>query len=260
MKEGTGQDSKYFEAILGSIIDFLLLGGVDAATILSYVTKHLERKAIAAATSTSLGSAETLSEADAIAAAVLHKWFRDARLLDSRTRPKPLSLYGRAPSIESLVRSERPKGSAKSLVRTMRALGLVEGVSRGKYVPKSRVATVSSLHPIVIEHVAKSVGRYLRTVSQNTSKKSHKTRLIERFAGVRDLPEKDLHAFCEFSQKHGTAFLSGVDDWLETRRQKSRSAVNSPGLAAGIHVFAYVEEKSAATGSAKPSRRPARPA
>jgi hypothetical protein len=260
MKEGTRQNSKYFEKILGSILEFLLLGGVDHATIQSQVTKYLERKRSSAAASTLQDSTSSVSETDAVAAAVLHKWFRDARLLDSRARPKPLSLYGPAPSIESLVRAEQPQGSAKGVVRTMRALGLVEDVSRGKYIPKSRVATVSSLHPIVIEHVAKSIARYLGTINQNTSAQSSKAKLIERFASVRDLPEKDLQAFCEFSQNHGTAFLSGVDDWLEARRPKSRSAGKSSGLTAGIHVFAYVEKKSAATGSAKQSRRPARPA
>jgi hypothetical protein len=180
--------------------------------------------------------------------------------MDSRAQPKALRLYGAYPSIESLARAENTGGSAREIVKSIRSAGLVERAPGGRYKPKSRVATISTLHPMIVEHVAKSLTRYLRTIEQNTSAPKDKPRLIERFASIPDLSRKDLQAFREFAQTHGTVFLAGVDDWLESRRPRTRAASQGGGISAGIHVFAYVEDDAKRSSGAKKRRRLAKPA
>ena len=82
-----------------------------------------------------------------------------------------------------------------------------------------------------------------------------KPKLIERFASIPDLSRKDLQAFREFAQAHGTVFLTGVDDWLEARRPRTRAASHRGGVSAGIHVFAYVEDDAKRSSSSKKRRR-----
>lgn len=258
MRPHKNVNADYLERILTAVIDFLMLAGVSDADLEVQFGRHLERKRAEIAGSPLLKN--KTSDFDSVTAAVLHRWFRDPKLLDANAQPKSLRLYGTYPSVESLARAEGTTSTARGVVKAMRSADLLERMSTGRYRPKSRVATVSNLHPIIVGHVAKSLTRYLRTVEQNTSSESDRPKLIERFASIPDLSKKDLLAFQEFSQSHGTLFLAGVDDWLESRRLRGSARRKKSGIAAGIHVFAYVDEASPKPRATSSRSRRAKPA
>jgi hypothetical protein len=230
----------YFQRVLVSIVDFLLISGASP----NEVRKTIERRLILAkvATSSRVATNRRGRSEDTVSAVVLHRWHREPRLLDGDALPRPLRLYGRSPSVEALVRAEQPGASARDVVSSMRGLGLIRRAKGGRYVPRARVATISTLHPVLIEHVAHSLKRLLETVQSNVSPGGPRRNLIERYTHIPDLRTGQIRAFRDFSQLQGSAFLASVDDWLEARRAKSSASSSDHGVAAGIHVFAYVEK------------------
>lgn len=233
------------------LIKFSGLSPIQIADLLQDV--RLEQ-GVSGAKGLSVGSSggENLDE---LYGAVLHRWHREVGLLDTLAKPMPLRLLGRAPSLEALIASERPNQNARSLALSMLRAGLVTKRREGQYLPKSRVATVSAPHPALFEHVIKSVARYLKTVERNISQKRGVPTLIERYTQVQDLDRKEIGDFVSFSQSHGSSFLASVDDWLERRRFRHRTnKAAKPSVAAGVHVFAYLEAPDPKVGS-KSTRR-----
>lgn len=126
----------------------------------------------------------------------------------------------------------------------MRAVGLLKRLANGKYLPTAESVTIDRLHPLAVEHVAKSLIRLVATVCRNTDPKKQAIPLIERYAYVPDLSEAETKAFAEFTRAQGMAYLESVDDWLEQRRVRRHSAQkknsNSTGVTAGVHLVAYL--------------------
>ena len=233
--------SDYHHRIIESVVSFLMESGLSVTDISGAVEKALIGK-------TNLGekvdSANSLGgNADTIFALVLHRWHREPALLDEDAKPLPMRLLGEHPSVEAMVAAEKPEAPAKRIALSMKNAGLVTKVKAGQYLPVSRIATVSSLHPMLVEHVTNSVVRYLGTIRQNTSSTRRVPTLIERYTHVPDLNESDVGDFRNFAQSHGSGFLASVDDWLERRRAKKNSRKSESGVSAGIHVFAYLEER-----------------
>ena len=237
------QSSLYFKRSLESVVDFLRSNGVPPNEIRQIVEDRLGLPAVVSGPAPSVRKARASNDIDTVYAEVLHRWHREPKLLDESANPRGIRLFGKSPSVESLVRSEHPDASPRKIAASMRKAGLVLRRGRGQYFPASRIATVSMLSPMIIEHVSKSLARFLDTVLANTSSSRNLPTLIERYTHIPDLPRSELAKFREFSQSHGTSFLAEVDDWLEARRVKRKPNRSKRGLAAGIHVFAYVEQE-----------------
>ena len=247
----------YFTKVLNSLVDFLLVGGMDAAEIQHVVAKRVAGAPERARAAATPGAASTGVGMDTVSALVLHRWHREESLLDEQALPIAIRLYGRAPSVEALALAEGSDVPAKTIALAMKSSGLIKQVARGLYVPEARVGKIGTLHPVLVEHASKSLVRFLETIQRNTSSAKKKLTLIERYTHIPDLPVEALTAFQSFSQEHGSSFLAGVDDWLESRRHVGMNREKKSGLAAGIHVFAYVEKSPQVTkkpkGRAKPS-------
>jgi hypothetical protein len=237
----------YLNKVLASVVDFLVAAGADDRQIAEIVERRLAhlRKTAGSPRPRLRGRGD-----DTVAAAVLHRWHRESALIDDNAMPRPLSLFGKVESIEALVRSEKPQRSARTIVADMKSLGLLRAAGANKYLPRARVATIDTMHPVLIEHVSKSLMRLLETVHANTNRRANQPPLIERFTHIPDLPIAKLNEFRQFSQEHGSAFLASVDDWLESRRVRNRKSSSGKGAAAGVHVYAYVSQ---------PAKRPSRP-
>jgi hypothetical protein len=235
----------YSHKILSAVVEFLHAAGAREQDIRQIVDGRLTE--ISRRSSLRKGRRVGSRGDDTVSAAVLHRWHRDRNLLDESANPKPLRLYGRSPSVESVVRSEKPARPAKEIVDDMLALGLLRKSAAGMFLPKARVATIGTMHPVLIEHVSKSLIRLLETVQANTSATDGTPPLIERFTHIPDLPISRTGEFRKFSQEHGSAFLASVDDWLEARRVRNTSRRSAGGTAAGIHVYAYI---------GRPAKRP----
>jgi hypothetical protein len=239
----TRRSSSYtsdYSQVLCSIFEFMLVGGMTGEEV-SLLSKSALREAMR-------NSSQFRREASgklATAALVLDAWHRERRYLDSAARPRAVRLFGRAPSVEALVRDEGGgQASAIDFARRMKVLGLVVPCGRGMYRPASSVALVSAFDPMVLQHVAHSLSTLLETISHNMTHRQESDRLIERFAEVPDLPTSEVAAFRRFSHVQSWAFLQTANDWLESRRAKRSVRAAGAAVRAGVHVHAYVSPGS----------------
>lgn len=189
-----------------------------------------------------------------VVAGVLHTWHHDRRYLDRHAVPRPLKLGSSRISFASLVRAENKQVDVTGVVAAMKRLKLVRRLADGRYRPTTRLATIQDLDPVLAEHVCHSLGRLLMTVSNNTRRGSNGLRLIERSAQVHDLPYAKLSEFRDFANAQGEAFVSSMNDWLESRRARNGARVRSRVAQAGIHLFAFAD-KTPHPRKARPSVR-----
>lgn len=193
-----------------------------------------------------------------VSAELLRLWHRDGRYIDRDAKPRPLPLAGGRKNLISIVRRLDPSADAREVLLGMRSIGLIRRVAGGRYIPTSGSVTIGQLHPLAIEHVAKSVVRLVSTVCRNTDPARKSISLIERYAYVPDLNRADAKAFAEFTRSQGMAYLEAVDDWLEQRRARRAVAtrkVKPIGITAGVHLVAYlgdgIEEGASKAKSSK---------
>ena len=160
-----------------------------------------------------------------VSAEVMRIWHRDSRFLDRDANPRPLQLNRGANSLTALVRRLDPSGDALKSIGVMRAVGVIRRTSDGRYIPTAESVKIDHLHPLAIEHIAKSVVRLVSTVCRNTDPHRKAIPLIERYAYAPDMSREEAKAFAEFTRNQGMAYLEAVDDWLEQRRVKKNVRV-----------------------------------
>ena len=169
-----------------------------------------------------------------------HRWYREREFVRADGKPKPLKLLGGAPSVEALIRRERPSIPAAAVAREMVRLRLVRRIREGFCVPTGMHALISRNHPYIAEHLAHSVMRLLSTVQYNARTKSGGGALFERYAHVPNLQRSQVQAFRDFSNQQGEALIDTTNDWLESHRRIRSSQATSGSIEAGLHVFAYL--------------------
>ena len=178
------------------------------------------------------------------AAQVLDAWHRDRRNLSSKGTPKPVRLFGPAPSVEALVRRQKVPEHASDVARHLKAFQLVVPCGKNLCKPTTDVALISARDPrdpLVLQYASGALLTLLETVSQNVSASGDPARLIDRVAEVPDLPRKEIEAFKTFTQLQGRTFIRTINDWLETRRGGPSARRRTSGtVRAGIHTYAYV--------------------
>jgi hypothetical protein len=177
---------------------------------------------------------------------ILHRWNRNPKYLDEDARPFPIRAKGRVPSVEALFRAENRAPYFKQGLQDMRRAGLVRRNRAGLYLPNNDSILLHTLTPEMVANLALSIDRLVRTLLRNTTTNCRSDeRLIERNALVTDLPIEHLEEFTLFSREQGAALVSTMNDWLENRRlgdRRTRSAQKT--ITAGIHVFAFCDDKS----------------
>jgi hypothetical protein len=237
--------------VLTGIFDLMLGAGIDARDLEQTCIASLNR-ADARARSGSMDETGGLMTA----ALVLDAWHRDRRYLSTTGVPKAVPLLGAAPSVEAMVRAQRPRKSPAEIARRLKTLRLIVPSGKQRYKPSSDVAVISVQDPLVLQHTARALSALLETVGRNVHRTNGVSPLIERHAEVPDLPRKHIEAFQKFTQVQGRTFLRTVNDWLESRRAK-RSVHDGPTstVRAGVHTYAYFASKR--RGS-QPDRRSSR--
>ena len=234
--------------LVKSILDFLIRSGMTRARVEAMLAESLLQLSRRSVTrNTSLQESHYVGNGD-VSAEVIRIWHRDARFLDGEARPRPLQLNRGSRSLGALVKKLDPSVDHMQSIRVMRAVGLIRRLPDGRYVPTAESVKIDHLHPLAIEHIAKSVVRLVTTVSRNTDPTHQSMPLIERYAYVPDLSATEAIAFADFSRRQGMSYLEAVDDWLEQRRARRLSKGKSPkmrkGMAAGVHLFAYLGDAS----------------
>lgn len=233
--------------LLSAVVSFMLRSGVSRSELSELFCECLDA-CLAEGELPPPASSRVSPGDDFVAAAAIKIWHRDARFLTSDARPKPLRLRGPTESIEALVRTQYSAAVARTAVSNLMSAGLIRPTGRSRYLPSREVATISQLHPLMIEHVSKSILRLVETVGRNTSANRRDFKLIERFARVPDLDVSEARAFADFTHRQGLAYLRAVDDWLEARRTgvpaEKKGRRRRASIGAGVHLYAYMGNDS----------------
>lgn len=151
-------------------------------------------------------------------ARVLRTWHLETRFLSEIGQPKPLRLGG-TNGLRSLIRDHFPQNMSGLVFETMQRNGLIRRKKSGHWIPTSRYAKTPRPTVELLAHFAEGISRLATTVGKNTKAKRKGDLLLEKAAQVNDLPRSEAKAFRKFVQAQGMAFLTAIDDWLETRSQ-----------------------------------------
>jgi len=225
-----------YSNVLVAIFELMLRSGIRAKDLLPTCVRALRR-----AESNCRGTRAVELSGLVTAALVLDAWHRNGRYLTAQGLPKPVPLLGPTPSVEALVRLQKTGRPPSSVARHLQDVRLVIPCGKNLFKPASDVAVISARDPLILQHVARALSSLLETVGQNMNSTNRVGPLIERFAEVPDLPSRYVKPFKSFTHTQGRTFLRTVNDWLESRRLRSRrgaSAVRT--VRAGIHTYAYV--------------------
>jgi hypothetical protein len=184
---------------------------------------------------------------DTVAGAVLRAWHKIPKYVDSEARPISLRVDGSEPNLTSLILSQDSYADVKDVIQSMLKAKLLRRHGAKSYLPEKDAATIGTLSPLAIDHIAKTVMRLVETATRNVARSRHKLQLIERYAHVPDLTKTESKAFAVFSREQGQACLDAVEDWLEARQAKHarRIAQRKGAINAGVHIFAYLGEPRA---------------
>lgn len=242
MKEAKSQEGADYVGLLKSVFYFLLDAGADLSDI-----RAIADRAISEAAQRNKRTSHRDDIDLAIASRVLDSWHRNNRYIDDNAKPKAIPLYGRAPSVEALVKLENGSRNPVDFVRRLRSSGFLLRSAASSYKPVARIAVVGGINPLIQQYVAHSSAMLLRTIRYNASASRRRPRLIERFAEVPDLPARYVAEFREFTQEQGWAMLRTVNDWLELRRARRTGKSGIRTVRAGLHLYAYMD-----SGQVKP--------
>jgi hypothetical protein len=246
MKSNTPDPQPLMHSLLASVIHFMSKSGMSTTNIQRSFRISVHKVGSRSREHAKGSSALPSIGSDTVAGAVLRSWHRDSAYIDEEAQPRPLKLAGRSPSLVALVRRQDANCDAESLVSDMLSVGLIRRTRNGHFLPTAESATIGQLHPLAVDHVAKSVARLLDTVQRNTDSAIPRMPLIERYAHVPDLDPADAKEFAAFAQQQGAAYLAAIDDWLETRRVQSRAGKKRRSrtkVAAGVHLVAYLGDQ-----------------
>jgi hypothetical protein len=68
------------------------------------------------------------------------------------------------------------------------------------------------------------------------------------------MSRKEAVAFAEFTRNQGMIYLEAIDDWLEQRRVNRKTTpgrkARGASVAAGVHLFAYMDDYGSLTSNA----------
>lgn len=245
-------EAPLMKKLVQSVLDFLVKSGMTAAEVRSVISECLPPEDSTRPSPRKASSESHRVGNGNVSAEVMRIWHRDSKFLDREANPRPLQLNRGSNCLVALVRRLDPAGDPMSSISVMRAVGLIRRLSDGRYVPTAESVKIDHLHPLAIEHIAKSVVRLVTTVCGNTDPSRKSIPLIERYAYAPDMSKKEAAAFAEFTRNQGMAYLEAVDDWLEQRRVKGKAPISrSTSVAAGVHLFAYMDDYGSRTRERK---------
>jgi hypothetical protein len=173
---------------------------------------------------------------------ILRAWHTETKYLTEHGLPRPLRKVGKN-SLKSLVQAYYPARKFDLVFERLRTTKLIKRDTGACWLPTGRHARISQLSYETLEHLSEGVARYVETVTKNVTAASDKDVLFERSCKVTRLPAREFAAFKTYVGQQAIAFITGIDDWLESRNAPS-SKLNSRNLrTAGVYTFAYMDRK-----------------
>ena len=237
----------YVSEVVAVIADFALSAGLPAPLLKTLVEQRIASQAQTAGTAARRGKVAGHSTY-LVAPNLLYRWHKNLRLLDDLGNPKPLPLRGAAPSVEALIRAEKPRDSIEAVIKFLQQARLIRRRGSG-WVPPAAEAIVQGFNPMMTEHSTRTVLRFLETMIHNLGGNAPATRLIERTVISADFPPEAMEEFRAFVHDHGADFLTTVDNWMGSCAARyapaataaRRRRASAPNPEAGVHLFAWVQ-------------------
>lgn len=244
-RPATAAQTLYLSQVVAVIADFALQSGLPPALLRSV----LEQRLAAAGGRTSAArrpGRSTDRSLYVVAQKVTKRWHLNLRLLDDQGNPRPLPLRGAAPSVESLIRAEKPRDGVAPALRFLQDAQLIQRRGRG-WVPVAEEAIMQELNVTMVEHTMVTLQRFLETMHYNLSDGPKPSKLIERCAWVEDFPPEAIEDFKRVVREHGAEFLSTMDSWITARAAQPepgkgrRGTPKRRGSDVAVHLFAWVQ-------------------
>lgn len=240
----------YVAEVVAAIADFALRSGLPPQLLKSQVEQRIANQLQTGGTTPRHRRASAANSTYVVAPNVLNRWHKNLRLLDDMGQPKPLPLRGPAPSVEALIRAEKPRDSIDAVIKFLQKARLIRRRGGG-WVPPVAQVIMTDINPAVAEHSTLTLVRFLETINHNLSHGNPAARLIERSVFQADFPPEALAQFRQFVHDHGADFLTTLDNWMVSRAarasrgtattSRSRVPASAPGPDVGVHLFAWVQ-------------------
>jgi hypothetical protein len=169
-------------------------------------------------------------------------WHKGTRFLSADGKPKPLLVQGKN-GLKSLIRIHFPNHKFDDVFAILRKSRLIQRKKGGRWLPTENHARISMVTPESLFHFAEGVARLAETVIKNTTSSNKSSLLFERASTVPRLPLEASNEFKKYAKVQGMAFLSAIDDWLESRTLK-KPVMSRSTCQAGVYAFAFLGEPS----------------
>lgn len=179
-----------------------------------------------------------------VAAAVLHKWYTDARYQSDDGSPLEVGLDSAAAgtTFGSLVAEVAPDADPSVILEELINAKAVVYSSERRIRALTRCVIHQADTVASIDYFANTLIRLIETHEHNFEpENSEKKRLDRTVFPDRRLPVHLLPEFHAFARERANQLLSDLDDWLD--RLSDASVRDSDNLAeTGLHLFLYVDE------------------
>lgn len=170
-------------------------------------------------------------------AAILRSWHSEATFLGPDGHPRTLQ----ANELRKLIAIHFAKGEFRSVRARLIASNLIKRQGTRGWLPAARYALVPKPTTELLSHMAEGVGRLAETVMRNTETRRKEDLLFERGCKVYRLPTTHASGFREYLRKQGMAFLTSIDDWLESRAVRANNT-RVKTCSAGAYAFGYIDD------------------
>lgn len=170
-------------------------------------------------------------------AGILRSWHSETEFLGADGHPRPLQVG----ELRKLTAIHFAKDEFRPVCARLVASNLIKRHGARSWLPAARYALVPKPTTELLSHMAEGVGRLAETVMRNTETRNREDLLFERGCKVYRLPTAHARGFREYLQKQGMAFLTAVDDWLESRAIRANNA-RVKTCSAGAFAFGYIDD------------------
>jgi hypothetical protein len=238
-----------FGDLVHAVCVFLLLSGRSPAALNDALRLALKRA------SKDQEKSNAATSVHVSLARILHAWHNEKPYLSSDARPRPIPLTGRGASLESLTKEYGQPLDVDNVRALLAKHRLVRTHARGYLVPTGSVVRFRTRSAELSGYLGRSILHLMSTMQSNLYGGARTAKLVERAALVKDLPAKDVEAFCRYSAEQGESFSENMNSWLESRNGKAERGTLSKTVTAGVHVFAFVERN----GKSHRRKRSAKP-
>jgi len=186
---------------------------------------------------------------------VVTVWNSDSRYVNEKGEPLPLPRYGRAPSVEALIRSVDRKLKSEETLQYLITAGAVR-FHKGKYWAVSRAVILRGIPGPRNFRALRCVDAMLRNAIHNSMPESEAPGWLERMAENENFPASELPDFALFLERETMAYLGRIDAHM--RSAEVARKVGEPTIRLRVGMYRFQEGSGSGEQSANSKQKRAR--